>query len=168
MRLIFNVYIISFLFLIEKIYSQNCICPMFCLSCDTDCHHCNKCLDNFHSLQENDAARAICEHNENECVEYADRIGCKICKDGYYTSYQTDHQFYQKEYKCLKCDENCKKCENVLGCTECASGYGLTDGGKCEKLMSFFKKLLIFLFFISLLTLGFYFLKNRRTPSDEI
>jgi len=89
--------------------STNGKCPQYCTQCKTN--YCLKCGDDYGivQLKENDLNKRICMNFED-------------LKNGYYKN-EKDSIYYQ-------CLNNCNKCIDGEECTECKSGFELSDDKK--------------------------------------
>ena len=96
-----------------------------CYPCDSKCYNCNitaetctECMFNQFIYKNKcfPCERDNCIENEND--------GCKCikCKDG----------FYNFDYQCKSCIENCKDCTNSTKCIKCNENFFSDTNGQCQ------------------------------------
>ncbi|KAK8846429.1 hypothetical protein M9Y10_020450 [Tritrichomonas musculus] len=95
-----------------------------CAKCSDNCLECNsksdctKCEDKYFSLngfcKRCNESCSVCKDDSNACVE---------CADGYY---------FNQFKRCVKCRDNCEKCQNITHCSECKSEFYIAEDGSCS------------------------------------
>ena len=97
-----------------------------CEKCSNDCYGCidnpDKCTDCQNSfLFENKCYQCQGEF----CQKFIDekKCACDICNDGY----------YNRNYLCEKCLDNCKTCDNNETCKSCYDNYFINKNGTCSE-----------------------------------
>lgn len=150
-----------FFSLISLLIKNTSQCPQNCSSCKT-ANQCERCEYGY----------GLIEGKCNRCTGK----NCKYC-DGNVNSCETCSIFHYKEeskeirgaFECKKCGFGCMTCENEDKCEKCGKMFKFSSTNKDQCIADhrtlFFIMILILLFLIVTITLGFYC--TNLTPEQE-